>query len=232
MLRSHEKEVSMSQSVLSLLVLAGIAIFLIVRLRNVLGTRDGFEKPRVDPMSADDAETTARRSFEVIEGGVDHDISDNVSGNTRASENLAQLKKLEPSFTVTEFLSGARAAYEMILMAFENGDLSEVKAFISDDVAEAFQSVIDGRKDAGFNVEAQFVGLHEAQIIDVDFDHEANEEEIKVRFVAELTVVVRDASGAIVEGDPNHVKRQKDIWTFARELGSSDPNWQLVATGA
>ena len=120
----------------------------------------------------------------------------------------------------------------MILMAFENGDLSTVSDFISDDVEEAFQQVIDSRADAGLTVEAQFIGLHEVQIIDVDLDEAANEEEIKLRFVSEITSVARDADDTIVEGDPNKIKRQKDIWTFAREMGSNDPNWQLVATGA
>ena len=221
----------MGSSLVSLLVLAGIAIFLVLRLRNILGTREGFEKPRVDPLSADNS-TSPKRQFEVIEGGVDHDIIDNVPEGSRAADNLAVLKRNEPNFTVAEFLTGASAAYEMILMAFENGDLSEVSDFISDDVEEAFLSVIDSRADAGLTVEAQFIGLHEVQIIDVELDEAARDEEIKLRFVSEITSVARDENGDIVEGDPNTVKRQKDIWTFAREMGSDDPNWQLVATGA
>ncbi|MFT7045103.1 MAG: putative lipid-binding transport protein (Tim44 family) [Celeribacter sp.] len=219
----------MGSSLVSLLVLAGIAIFLVLRLRNILGTRDGFEQPRVDPIA--EAENP-KRQFEVIEGGVDNDIIDNVPAGSRAADNLATLKRNEPDFTVAEFLTGASAAYEMILMAFENGDLSTVSDFISDDVEEAFQQVIDSRADAGLTVEAQFIGLHEVQIIDVDLDEAANEEEIKLRFVSEITSVARDADDTIVEGDPNKIKRQKDIWTFAREMGSNDPNWQLVATGA
>lgn len=219
----------MGSSLVSLLVLAGIAIFLVLRLRNILGTRDGFEQPRVDPIAANQ---NPKRQFEVIEGGVDHDIIDNVPEGSRAADNLAALKRNEPDFTVSEFLTGASSAYEMILMAFENGDLSGVSDFISDDVEEAFLSVIDSRADAGLTVEAQFIGLHEVQIIDVDLDEGAKEEEIKLRFVSEITSVARDESDEIVEGDPNKIKRQKDIWTFAREMGSNDPNWQLVATGA
>lgn len=222
-------EVLMGNSFLSILVLAGIAVFLFLRLRNVLGTREGFEQPRVEPLQSD---AEPKHNFEVIEGGVDHDILDNVEAGSKAADNLAELKKVEPSFSVTEFLSGAHSAYEMILMAFENGDLSEVSDFISDDVEEAFQSVIDNRAQAGLTVEAKFIGLHEVKIVDVAFDEINNEEEIKVRFVSELTSVARDANDAIVEGDPNKIKRQKDVWTFARALKSNDPNWQLVATGA
>jgi predicted lipid-binding transport protein (Tim44 family) len=219
----------MGNSIVSLLVLAGIAVFLILRLRSVLGTREGFEQPRAEGEPEQD---DMRKPFEVIEGGVDNDVFDNVEQGSRAGENLIALKKLDPNFSVTEFLSGAHSAYEMILMAFENGDLSDVSDFISDDVEEAFQSVIDSRAAAGLTVEAKFMGLHEAQIIEVEFDETDDEEEIKVRFVSELTSVARDASGTVVEGDPNLVKRQKDIWTFARSVQSDDPNWQLVATGA
>jgi predicted lipid-binding transport protein (Tim44 family) len=219
----------MGSSLVSLLVLAGIAVFLVLRLRNILGTRDGFEQPRVDPLAQNE---NPKRQFEVIEGGVDHDIVDNLPAGSRAADNLAELKRTEPNFTVSEFLEGASSAYEMILMAFENGDLSTVSDFISDDVEEAFQSVIDSRKAAGLYVEAQFIGLHESQIIDVEIDAASNEEEIKVRFVSEITSVARDAADKIVEGDPNKIKRQKDTWVFAREIGSDNPNWQLVATGA
>ena len=219
----------MGSSVLSLLVLAGIAIFLILRLRNVLGTREGFEKPRVD-ITQEAMEP--KQKFEVIDGGIDHDIFDNVEKGSRAAENLVTLKKVDSSFSVSDFLTGARSAYEMILMAFENGDLSEVSDFISDDVEEAFQSVIDHRKTAGISVEAKFIGLHEAQIVEVEFDEANAEEEIKVRFVCELASVARDNTGLAIEGDLDKVKRQKDIWTFARSVDSDDPNWQLVATGA
>ncbi|ATG48390.1 Tim44/TimA family putative adaptor protein [Celeribacter ethanolicus] len=221
----------MGNSLLSILVLAGIAIFLILRLRSVLGTREGFEKPRAEYPGAEEA-TRVKRDFEVIDGGVDHDIVDNVEAGTRAAENLAAIKRMEPSFNVAEFLSGARGAYEMILMAFEHDDLDSIKPFLSEDVYEAFASVVADRQAKGLTIDSQFIGLREIQIIDADLDRATDEAEIKIRFVGETTSVVRNAEGEVVEGDPQAVKRQKDIWTFARHLGSADPNWQLVATGA
>ncbi|WP_417250091.1 Tim44/TimA family putative adaptor protein [Celeribacter sp.] len=220
----------MNQSILSLLVLAGIAIFLILRLRNVLGTRDGFEKPRVD--APDQAATSARRSFEVIEGGVDHDIADNVTEGSRAADELAKMKRVEPSFSVTEFLNGARGAYEMILMAFENDDLDSIRDFLADDVYDAFDSVVQQRRENGLTVHAQFYGVREIQIIDAEFDEATQEGEIKLRFVAEIVSAVANEAGEIVEGDATEIKRQKDIWSFARKMGQNDPNWRLVATGA
>lgn len=219
----------MGSSIIQLLVLAGIAIFLILRLRNVLGTRDGFEKP---PVNANERSTGSRRTLEVIEGGKDHDIIDHVPEGSSSAEALARMKRAEPGFSVGEFLSGARGAYEMILMAFEHGDMSPVSGFVSADVSDAFQHVIDARREKGLTVEASFAGLGELELVDARFDENTREGELTVKFVGELTSVVRNPDGEIVEGDPNKIKRQRDIWTFARHMGVDDPNWQLVATGA
>jgi predicted lipid-binding transport protein (Tim44 family) len=218
----------MSSSLIQLLVLAGIAVFLILRLRSVLGTREGFEKP---PLSGPAPSSRGRPEFDVIEGGPDHDIIDHVEDGSNSAKSLAAMKMAEPGFMVGSFLEGSRGAYEMILMAFENGDLSDVRAFLSDEVAETLQSVIDQREEQGLTVEANFVGVREVALKEADFDRASGEGEVTVRFVGELTSVVKNADGEVVEGNPNEIKRQKDVWTFARIMGSDDPNWQLVATG-
>lgn len=220
----------MDPAVIQLLVLAGIAVFLILRLRSVLGSRDGFEKPSV-PGPASRDETPAPRRFEVIEGGPDTDITDHVAEGSSEAQALAQMKAVDPSFNVTEFLSGARGAYEMILMAFENGTMDEILPLLSRDIYESFMEVIELREREGLRVEASFVGLREVKLVAAHFDPASAEGELTVRFVGELTSVVRNAEGEIIEGDPNEIKRQKDTWTFARRMGVDDPNWQLVATG-
>ena len=218
----------MNDAVIQLLVLAAIALFLVIRLKNVLGTRSGFEKPTaIDPARSNDV----RRDFEVIEGGPDRDITDHVDDGTDNAKALAAMKLIEPEFSVTEFVSGARQAYEMILMAFENGDLSEVQPFLSEDVYEAFLAGISDREDKGLKVEANFIGVRETSLRSAEIDRDTNEGQITLRFVAELTSVVRDEEGTIVEGNPNEIKKQRDVWTFARKLGTGDPNWKLVATG-
>lgn len=217
----------MSSSIIQLLVLAGIAVFVILRLRSVLGTREGFEKP---PVAASDG-PTRRPEFDVIEGGPDLDITDHVDDGTTSAKALAAMKMAEPGFMVGSFLEGSRGAYEMILMAFENGDLSDVKDFLGEDLLEAFQGVIDDRNEKGLTIEAEFVGVREVALHDAEFDRGTGEGEVTVRFVGELTSVVKNAEGETVEGNPTEIKRQKDIWTFARKMGADDPNWQLVATG-
>lgn len=219
----------MSSAVIQLLVLIGIAVFLIVRLKNVLGTREGFEKP---PLPAPGpAAPGSRRGFEVVEGGLDADITDHVPDGSPAARALAAMKMAEPGFHVGEFLHGARGAYEMILMAFENGDLDSVLPFLSRDVYESLAEAVEQREREGLTVQAQFVGIREVELTDASFDRDTAEAEVKVRFIGELTSVVRNAEGEIVEGDPNEIRQQRDVWTFSRTMGRDDPNWQLVATG-
>lgn len=221
----------MSSAIIQLLILAGIAVFLILRLRSVLGTRDGFEKPPVPMNKSAEVGKPSRQEFEVIEGGVDSDITDHVKDGSDAAKALAAMKIAEPGFNVGEFLSGARGAYEMILMAYESGDLSEIRPFLSDDVYESFSQGIDARQAQGLTIEASFIGVRELMLQDARMDRDTNEAEVSVKFVGELTSVVRNQAGDIIEGDPKEIKRQRDVWTFSRVMGSNNPNWYLVATG-
>ena len=219
----------MNEPMIQLLVLAGIAVFLILRLKRVLGTREGFEKP---PVQQQPEAHKSRRDFEVIEGGPDHDITDHVPEDSELAQTLAAMKRVEPSFSVTEFVQGARGAYEMILMGYEKGNLDEIQPFLSEEVFESFVAGVAAREDQGLTIEAEFIGVRETTLTDVKFDKDTNQAEITMKFVGELTSVVRDRGGDIVEGSPNTVKRQKDSWTFARVMGKDDPNWLLVATDA
>lgn len=220
----------MSNPMLQLLVLAGIAVFLILKLRNVLGRRDGFEPTATEA----DPQPATRRNFEVIEGTAsqeDHDILDHAEAGSAQAKALAEMKVAEPSFGVNDFLNGAKSAYEMILMAFQRGDLSEVRAFLSEPVAEAFQSVIDARTEKRQTITAQYLGTRETTLAGAEFDPATGMGEVSVRFTADMIVVTRDGEGNIVEGDPKASRKQRDTWTFARHMGQDDPNWLLLATG-
>ena len=216
----------MESPLISLLVLAGSAVFLILRLRSVLGTREGFEKPPVAP--------TQKRSngpdLEVIEGGPDRDITDYVEEGSDQAKALAAMKRVEPSFQVGEFVQGARSAYEMILMGFEKGELDDIQGFLAEDVFDSFVEAVAQREDQGLTIEAEFIGVRETAVVDAIFDETTGVAELTMRFIGEMTSVVRNREGEIVEGDAKAIKRQKDIWVFARSMGVDDPNWQLVAT--
>jgi predicted lipid-binding transport protein (Tim44 family) len=219
----------MNSPLIQLLVLAGIAVFLILRLKNVLGTREGFEQP---PAPKQVADRSSGRDFEVIEGGPDLDIVDHVDEGSAAARALAEMKRIEPSFNVTDFLAGARGAYEMIVMGYENGELSDIEPFLAEDIYESFLDGVAAREDQGLTIEASFIGVRELKLLDATLDPDTREAELTIRFVGELTSAVRNSEGEIIEGSTTEVKRQKDTWVFARTMGSDDPNWQLVSTDA
>jgi len=201
-------------------------VFLFLRLRSVLGTREGFEKPRMQPKN-----DAPKRDFKVIDGGEDKDITDNVDKNSKSAEALKLIKSEDENFTVNEFLSGARSAYEWILMSFEKNEIDEIRELLSEEVAEAFDAVVDQRVSQGLTIEAEFIGIREMKLVEATYSSNTKTAEISVSFVGEMTSVVKNSSGEIVEGDSKQIKRQKDTWTFSKDIKSSNPNWLLVATG-
>lgn len=224
-----QNEVKMSTPIIQLLVLAAIAVFLILRLKNVLGTREGHEKPPIS--KAETLSKPVKRDFEVIEGGPDRDIIDHAPEGSDAAEALVKMKEADPSFEVGGFLQGARGAYEMILMGFEAGEMDSIKPYISDEIFESFNEVVEMREAQNLTIDAKFIGIRELSLADAEYNETSHEGELSVRFVSELTSVVKDPTGNIIEGDEKAIKRQRDVWTFARVMNSGDPNWQLVATG-
>jgi predicted lipid-binding transport protein (Tim44 family) len=219
-------EAKMNPALIELIILAGIAVFLFLRLRSVLGTREGFEKPRMQPKNE-----APKRDFKVIDGGEDKDITDYVDKNSKSAEALKLIKSEDENFTVNEFLSGARSAYEWILMSFEKNEIDEIRELLSEEVAEAFDAVVDQRVSQGLTIEAEFIGIREMKLVEATYSSNTKTAEISVSFVGEMTSVVKNSSGEIVEGDSKQIKRQKDTWTFSKDIKSSNPNWLLVATG-
>jgi hypothetical protein len=217
----------MNSSLLSLLVLAGIAIFLILRLRSVLGTRDGFEKPRCGPCRSGPG---PRRDFEVIEGGPDDDITDHVENDSDAAKALAAMKMAEPGFNVREFLQGARGAYEMILMAFE-------RAMSTRCAISLRPMCLKPSRPSSISAPIRVCASRRSSSVSGSLRCRTRPSiaartrpRVTVRFVGELTSVVRNSDDEIIEGDASEIKRQRDVWTFARTMGADNPNWLLVAT--
>ena len=141
------------------------------------------------------------------------------------------MKRADPQFNVADFTHGARTAYEMIVMAYETGDLETLRQYLTPEVYRPFAEAIEARKTKGLSVETSFVGIREVKLLDAQFNSTTSEGDITMRFVGELTSVVRDAEGRVVEGNPNEIKQQKDVWTFTRDMTSDNPNWLLTGTG-
>lgn len=215
----------MSSELVQLVVLAGVLIFLVLRIGSVLGTRTGFE-----PDETATAEPAARRRFDVIDGTPDQDIIDFADPDSAIGKALAAMKRIEPSFSVGDFMRGARQAHEMILMAYENGNLDPVRGFLAPEVLHSFDQAIMDRADKGLTVKANFIGLRETTLRSAQLDPTSREAELTVHFVSELTSMVKDLDGNVVEGDDTTIRREASNWTFGRVMGSDDPNWQLVAT--
>ncbi len=214
-----------------ILILAVVAAFLFWRLSIVLGTRSGFEK------TADIKVRDIPKKQESIvpsdqEVDLDEDeISDYVELSSEPGQALKKIKKNEPNFSISNFVSGAKSAYELILMAYEKGDLDTLEMHLEKNVFKDFEAVVTERADKGYNVEAKFIGLREIRIKTAFFDEKKNVAEITVFFKCELTSIVRDKDDNIIEGSPSEIRTHTDLWTFGRLLGTQDPSWKLIATG-
>jgi predicted lipid-binding transport protein (Tim44 family) len=228
-----------------------LAVVIFIRLRNVLGRRTGNERPPYDPYAAPDAKRpgapksnepvvalprgrsgparlgeTSVPSIEDIEARLGrHAPKDSPLG-----QSLTELMRADPSFDPGHFLDGAKAAYEMIVMAFAEGDDALLQQLLGSDVYDGFESALREREARGEKVESSLVGIDKADIIESEVKNRAAY--VTVKFVSQLISVTRDADGEIVEGDPKKIREVTDIWTFAREVASKNPNWKLVATEA
>lgn len=218
------------------------AIVIFVQLRNVLGRRTGNERKPFDPYS--------RRAEEKEEGGP----NDNVvslprrKGGAEPAENayavidavaapgsdlnrgLRAIRDADPSFEPKTFAEGARMAYEMIVMAYADGDRRTLKNLLSREVYDGFVAAISEREGRAEKIQSSFVGIDKAEIANAEM--KGTEAHVTLRVVSQLVSATRNAAGEVIDGDPETVAEVKDVWTFARDTRSRDPNWKLVATEA
>ncbi|MBV9330701.1 MAG: Tim44 domain-containing protein [Alphaproteobacteria bacterium] len=220
----------MQGSALLDIVLIAVTGGLLFRLYIVLGRRTGNERTREDFRLSGPA-ATPRPSDKVVaitdRSALKPEAPQAVSGDPTA-QALAHIRLLDRAFDSDRFLSGARAAYEMIVTAFASGDRKTLKPLLSDEVYSAFDEAISSREQKQHKVAFTFVGLRDIKIVHAGVkDRNA---EITVSFAAQFISSTSDAEGKLVEGDAKAVRDVNDIWTFARDLRSRDPNWTLVGT--
>lgn len=222
-----------------------IAAFLVLRLRNVLGRRNGLKgQPRTPFPFQGESEDAAGQ--EKSNDNIVH-LTDSVAESTdwedetaepgsepepasALATGLTQIKRADPRFGEEDFISGARMAFEMILEAYANGNVPTLEAMLNRDVFGNFAQAIGNREQAGETLEHTLVGIKSAEIVEAFMDR--REAAVTVKFVSEQISVTTDADGDVVDGDPNTVNEVTDFWTFARDTRSKDPNWTLVATGS
>ncbi|HEY8594148.1 MAG TPA: Tim44/TimA family putative adaptor protein [Devosiaceae bacterium] len=229
------------------IVIIVVALVILWRLRSVLGTRTGNERPPFDPFQprqqtrkpddTDDKVVTLPPRRAVDEGDaeterrarkLEAELDQFSHGDASLRDGLKAIADADPAFAPKSFLEGAKVAYEMIVTAFAQGDRKTLRNLLEKDVFEGFDRAIAERESAGQKVDFTFVGLPGIELSGAELDkRNAN---VTIRFRAEVVSATRDSSGEVVEGDAEQVVTIADEWTFARPVRSRDPNWKLVAT--
>ena len=215
---------------LQIFILAAVAIFLFWRLRAVLGSRDGFEKTLKEIKEQSDVVSNPKIIDETKNDSPDDDIFDYVEENSKNAEVFKKIKEFDSDFSVNKFVSGAKMAYEIILMAFERGDTEKLTTLLEKKVLTSFKSVIDKRKKDGFIIDAKFIGMRDIRIVNASFSQKTKIADVTLSFKSEITTVVKDSEGAIIEGHPDEIKKQKDTWVFTKNLSDKSPVWFLKST--
>ena len=215
---------------LQIFILAAVAIFLFWRLRAVLGSRDGFEKNIEDNKASKNIIKSSDILEEPSKANSDDDIFDYVEENSKSAEVFKKMKGFDSDFSVNKFVSGAKMAYEIIIMAFENGDIEKLGTLLEQKVLKSFVSVIDKRKKDGLVIEAKFIGMRDIRIIDASFSEKTKIADITLSFKSEISTVVKDKEGSVIEGHPDEIKKQKDTWVFTKDLSKKSPIWLLKST--
>ncbi|HEY1720076.1 MAG TPA: Tim44/TimA family putative adaptor protein [Magnetospirillaceae bacterium] len=231
----------MGSNYVDVVVFALIAIFVGLRLRSVLGRRTGNEPPPSQFRPFNGAGQNDSANGPNGPGGVVTPLRPgNGPGNGPIIEGtaipaadpvaagMARIQALDPTIVADGFAEGARGAFGMILDAFAKGDEPTLRPLLSDDVFQNFVHVIRQRREAGEICENQLVHIASAEIVEADMAGKMAR--ITVRFVSQQVIAVKDAQGQVVEGDPAKPVQVTDLWTFARDPRSRDPNWILVAT--
>ncbi len=238
---------------IEIVILAAVAAFFILKLRSVLGKRTGHEnRPDYDPFSQGEDRGAEGKS----DGGDDKVIQlpDRGAGDRRGAKPLeaeevleaaeaetaeeladsplaagiTQIKLADRDFDPRQFVAGARSAFEMIIGAFAAGDVKTLRPLLANEVYDDFSGAIKEREENKETLETTLIGITSAEIIEAEMQQKTAF--VTVKFVSEQVNVTHDSEGRIVEGDPNHVAKVTDLWTFARNTRSRDPNWALVAT--
>jgi len=227
------------------IVFLALAVIIFLKLRSVLGQRTGRERPPYDPYSARDAVRPAPSNDKVVtlpgrnaepppKPAVEEAPAERWKGvaepNSAIATGLDAIAAADASFDVKHFLTGARAAYEMTVTAFAEGDQRTLKNMLSREVYEGFEGAIREREARGETVETRFVAIDKADIVGAEL--RGRTAQVTVRFVSQLISVTRDRASAVIDGAPDKVTEVTDVWTFARDVSARDPNWKLIATEA
>lgn len=199
-----------------LIFLFVLVAFLAARLYSVFG-KGGSDKNIcvvLKPVNKKD-EAAVKDIIQMVEAG-------------KAVDKTAAESETDEEFNKEAFLNGARKVFELILLAFNKGELTSVKELLNKKVYDAFNSVLAERKEQNITSEVDFICFDKSEVKDVKFLK--NSIKVVVEFVSEQVNLLRNAQGEVVEGDENFVQKITDVWTFERMINAKNNNWVLVST--
>lgn len=226
------------------IIFLALAVFIFLRLRSVLGQRTGRERPPYDPYAAREPASPATEKVVALPNRMPEAAAPKppepvapgerwkgiAEVGTPLAAGLDAIIGADPNFDAKHFLTGARAAYEMIVNAFAGGDRRTLKNLLSREVYEGFETAITEREKRGETVENRFVSIDNAEVTAAEL--RARTAQLTVRFQSKLITATRDKDGNVIDGNAEKITDVTDVWTFAHDLASRDPNWKLVATEA
>ena len=229
------------------IIFLALAVVIFLRLRSVLGQRTGRERPPYDPYSARDAVRPSTNDNVVAlparggeipprhaEAGEASAAAERWKGiaeeGSAVAAGLDAIVQQDKTFDVKPFIVGARAAYEMIVTAYAEGDRRNLKNLLSREVYDGFDAAIRERENRGEKAETRFVSIDKSDVTGAEM--RGRTAQVTIRFVSHLISCTRDRNGNVIDGSPDKVTEVTDVWTFARDVTSRDPNWKLVATEA
>ncbi len=226
------------------IIFLALAVFIFLRLRSVLGQRTGRERPPYDPYAAREPARPAAEKVVALPNRTPDAVAqtpaapadpverwkDVAEPGSALASGLDAIAAVAPDFDAKHFLTGARAAYEMIVNAYAEGDRRTLKNLLSREVYDGFEAAITEREKRGDTVESRFVSIDNAEIAAAEV--RARNAQVTVRFQSKLVSVTRDKNSNVIDGNAEKVTDVTDVWIFARDASSRDPNWKLVATEA
>ena len=226
------------------IIFLALAVFIFLRLRNVLGQRTGRERPPYDPYSAREpvrpaAEKVVALPNRTAEPAAAKPVEPAAPGErwkgvaepgSALAAGLDAIAAADTGFDAKHFVTGARTAYEMIVNAYAEGDRRTLKNLLAREVYDGFDGAIAEREKRGETVENRFVSIDECDITAAEV--RGRTAQVTVKFQSKLVSATRDKNGNVIDGNAEKVTDVTDVWTFARDSSSRDPNWKLVATEA
>jgi len=206
---------------LEILFFGMVAAFLVLRLRSVLGRRMGHER---DPQAK--GEKAVSRETPQGDDNVVAMPSPRNGSSDPVERGIAELQRADRSFDPDAFVTGARTAFELIVSAYANGDRDTLRSLTSSSVFAMLDEDMRRREQAEETLEVTVVRIRDPEIVDAGL--RGSSAQVTLKIESEQIKVTRDAQGHAVQGQHGAIESVTDVWSFARDLRSGDPNWTLV----